>query len=204
LAPWDGEIRWQGRPIADDLIAHKGRVGFVPEEPVFYNYLSGKEHLQLVGRLRGLPEPALEARIERLLELLDLLPRQSAPIESYSKGMRQKLAIAAALLHDPELVLFDEAESGLDITSALTFRALISRLAGQGKLVVYSSHVMEIVERVCSRVLILHEGRVVADDTVARLRALEESRSLEAVFRRLVAGESIEGRADALAGALKL
>jgi ABC-2 type transport system ATP-binding protein len=202
--PSAGEVRYRGQSIAADLVAHKRRVGYVPEEPVFYSYLSAREYLQLVGRLRGLSEETLEARLDRFLELLELAPHQYASLDSYSKGMRQKVALAAALLHDPELVLFDEAESGLDLTSALTFRALIARLAADGKIVVYSSHILEIVERVCSRVVILHEGRVVADDSVASLRTLEDSRSLEAVFRRLVASENIESQAAALADAMRL
>jgi ABC-2 type transport system ATP-binding protein len=204
LEPSAGEVLYAGKPISGDPVAHKRRLGLVPEEPIFYSYLSGREHLQLVGRLRGVPEPTLDARIERFLGLLQLLPQQSAAIESYSKGMRQKLAIASALLHDPEILLFDEAESGLDLTSALVFRGLIARLAARGKIVLYSSHVLEIVERVCSRALILREGRVLAELELQRARSLDPGRSLEAVFRQLALGPEIEATAGALADAMSL
>jgi ABC-2 type transport system ATP-binding protein len=204
LEPSAGEVLYRGEPIGADLVAHKRRLGLVPEEPIFYSYLSGREHLQLVGRLRGLAETTLDARIERFLSLLQLLPHQSAAIESYSKGMRQKLAIAGALLHDPEIVLFDEAESGLDLTSALVFRALIARLAERGKIVLYSSHVLEIVERVCSRALILREGRVQAELELLRARSLDAGRSLEAVFRQLAVSPEIEATAGGLADAMRL
>jgi ABC-2 type transport system ATP-binding protein len=204
LEPSSGEVRYRGVPIEAALQEHKRRLGFVPEEPVFYSYMTGREHLQLVGRLRGLPEATIEARSERMLELFELLPRQSAAIDSYSKGMRQKLAIAGAILHDPEIVLFDEAESGLDLTSSLVFRGLIARLQARGKIVLYSSHVLEIVERVCSRALILRGGRVQAELEIARLRTLDEGRSLEAVFRELAASDRIEATAGALAEAMRL
>ena len=204
LEPSAGQVRYRGAPIEADLLAHKRRLGLVPEEPIFYSYLSGREHLQLVGRLRGLQEATLEARIERFLTLLQLLPHQSASIDSYSKGMRQKLAIAAALLHDPEIVLFDEAESGLDLTSALVFRALIARLAARGKIVLYSSHVLEIVERVCARAVILRAGRVLAELEIAKLREHDAGRSLESVFRGLAVSDEVESTAVALSEAMRL
>jgi len=204
LEPTSGEVRYRDQPIHEDLLAHKRRLGFVPEEPIFYSYMTGREHLQLVGRLRGLGEATLEARSQRFLDLFELLPHQSASIDSYSKGMRQKLAIAAALLHDPEIVLFDEAESGLDLTSALVFRSLIARLAARGKIVLYSSHVLEIVERVCSRAVILRGGRVQAELEIGSLGEQEAGRSLETVFRQLASGDRIESTADELAEAMTL
>lgn len=180
-----GTILFDGRPIEDDLIAFKRRMGYVPEEPYLYNHLSGVEYLTMVAQLRGLPFRPSAACIDGLLQLLSLHDDRHASISGYSKGMRQKVLIAAALMHNPDLVLLDEPFSGLDVGSALVLRRLIQELAERGKVVMFSSHELDTVERVSSRVVILHKGRVVADDSVERLRSLTEQRSLEAIFSQL-------------------
>jgi ABC-2 type transport system ATP-binding protein len=180
-----GRIFFQGRPIQDDLIAYKRRMGYVPEEPYLYNHLSGLEYLTMVAQLRDLPEKRSAERIDGLLRLLSLHEHRHASISGYSKGMRQKVLIAAALLHNPELVLLDEPFSGLDVGSALVLRSLIQELAARGKIVLFSSHELDTVERVCSRVVILHKGKVVADDSIERLRSWLELPTLEAIFSQL-------------------
>jgi ABC-2 type transport system ATP-binding protein len=191
LEPSAGTIRYAGQDVHEDLVGYKQRIGYVPEEPSLYPYLSGREYLELVGRLRGLAEARLAAKIDAFLRLF-ALPETSVALEAYSKGMRQKVLIAAAILHDPEIVFFDEAESGLDVGSALMFRALVRMLAEKGKIVIYSSHVLEVVEKVCSRVALLERGRLVADDSVERLRVLMDRPSLEGVFRLLLQREDVE------------
>ena len=154
-----GEILFDGEPIRRDLIAHKQRMGYVPEEPHLYAHLSGLEYLTMVAQLRGLPAKRTAERIDGLLSLLTLHSDRHAPISAYSKGMRQKILLAAALLHDPALLLLDEPFSGLDVASALVMRSLIQELARRGK--------------------------VVADDSIERLRALRSAASLEQVFSQL-------------------
>ncbi|MGA7521335.1 MAG: ABC transporter ATP-binding protein [Acidobacteriaceae bacterium] len=180
-----GEILFDGRPIQEDLIGYKRRMGYVPEEPFLYNHLSGAEYLTMVAQLRGLPVRASAQRIEGLLQALALYEDRHAAISGYSKGMRQKLLIAAALLHSPDLVLLDEPFSGLDVGSSLVLRSLIQELASRGKVVLFSSHELDTVERVSSRVVILHKGKIVADDAIERLRSLLELPSLEAIFSQL-------------------
>jgi ABC-2 type transport system ATP-binding protein len=107
-------------------------------------------------------------------------------IASYSKGMRQKIVISAALMHDPSVILFDEPETGLDVTTTMMLRHLVRTLASRGKAILYSSHILEVVERVCDRVIVLHQGTVLADDSIARLRTLMSSQTLEGVFAQLV------------------
>ena len=158
----------------------------MPEEAHLYPFLSGREYLELVGRLRELPVALLEKKIVSLLELFGILSAADQPISGYSKGMKQKVLISAALLHDPDLLILDEPESGLDVTAVLVLRSLIIELARRGKAILYSSHIMESVERVCSRVMVLHRGVVVADDSSANLRTLMSRDSLEAVFAELV------------------
>jgi ABC-2 type transport system ATP-binding protein len=167
-------------------------VGYVPEEPHLYPFLSGREYLQLVGRLREIAAPALERRVEGLLHLFGLGRDADQSIGSYSKGMRQKVLISAALIHDPDLLIFDEPLSGLDVTAALVFRHLVRTLADRGKTILYSSHVLEVVEKLCSRVVVLHRGLVVADDSVEHLRELMARDSLEDVFAQLVVREDPE------------
>jgi ABC-2 type transport system ATP-binding protein len=192
LEPTGGEVLADGRDIRQDLVGFRRRVGYVPEEPNLYPFLSGREYLQLVGRLREIEARALDRRVEGLLELFGLGLDAEQSIGSYSKGMRQKILISAALLHDPDVLIFDEPLSGLDATVALVFKHLVRTLADRGKTILYSSHVLEVVERLCSRVIVLRRGEVVADDSVERLRELMSRGSLEEVFAELVVREDPE------------
>jgi ABC-2 type transport system ATP-binding protein len=186
LEPSAGRVEYNGRDVHDDPIAYRRQLGYIQEEPFLYPFLSGREYLELIGRLREMPEDLLTQKIERFLELFGILPAADQAIASYSKGMRQKVLITAALLHDPAVILFDEPESGLDVTTTLVLRHLVRTLAARGKAILYSSHILEVVERVCTRVIVLHEGNVVADDSVDRLQALMSRSSLEGVFSKLV------------------
>ncbi len=189
LEPTSGHIEFHGRDIRQDLKAYQRQVGYVPEEPHLYPHLSGREYLQLAGRLRGMPRRQLEPKMDELLRLIGLWDDRHAELASYSKGMRQKILLMAALLHDPELLILDEPFSGLDVNAAMILRGLLESLAERGKMVLYSSHVLEVVEKVCNRVLILRKGRVVAHDSVANLREMMEKSSLEGVFAQLTQPE---------------
>jgi ABC-2 type transport system ATP-binding protein len=202
VEPSAGHVLFEDRPIAADLVGFRRRLGYVPEEAHLYPFLSGREHLELMGRLREPPAPPPHDRITALLDLLGLGDAALQPISGYSKGMRQKVLIAGALLHDPDVVVFDEPESGLDVTAALMLRHLIRILAERGKAVLYSSHVLEAVEKVCGRVIVLRRGAVVADDSVTALRALRAHGTLEDVFAELVRHEDPERTARAVADAV--
>lgn len=204
IQPSGGEVRLDGAPIDRDPIAYKAQVGYVPEEAHLYQYLTGPEYLSLVGRLRGLPAGRLDDKIEAFLKLWGIEDARYAPISAYSKGMRQKVLLSAALLHDPRVVVFDEPNSGLDLTASLVLRSLVKALAREGKLVVFSSHLLETVEAVCSDVVILHEGRIVAHDEVTRLRDLMKVPSLEEVFRALVIETDVDRTAEDLVGAMRI
>ena len=144
------------------------------------------EYLELVGRLRELPPALLARKIGALLELFGLSHAANQDIGSYSKGMKQKVMIIAALLHDPDVLILDEPDSGLDVTATLVLRQLVIALARRGKAVLYSSHVLELVEKACDRVVVIHRGNVVANDTVEALQRLMSRGSLEEVFSQLV------------------
>ncbi len=186
LEPSGGTVLFNQQDVRDDLNAYKAKVGYVPEEAVLYTYLTGPEYLALIGNLRGLPAATIRDRIDGFLTLFNLEDDVHAPMSAYSKGMRQKILISAALMHDPAIIVLDEPDSGLDVTTTLVLRSLVRALAAQGRMIIYSSHVLEIIEQVATNVLILHDSRVVSYDSVARLRGLPELPSLEQVFRRLV------------------
>jgi len=203
LEPTAGAIFFNGRDIRSDLIGYRQRLGYVPEEPYLYPYLSGKEYLELVGRLRSIPEPLLAAKSESLLSLFGLGAYRYSAISSYSKGMRQKILICAALLHNPEVLIFDEPLSGLDVTSVMVFQDVVRRLAGEGKIILYTSHILQLTEKLCSRVMILHRGRVAAKARVERLRELMKLPSLEEIFRELVVEEDTESVAKDIVQVMK-
>jgi len=185
--PSFGQILFDGRDISDYLTQYKARVGYVPEDAHLYSFLSGREHLELVGRLRRLPTGLRTQKITALMELFGLTGAADQPISGYSKGMRQKVLLAAALLHDPDLIILDEPESGLDFAASLVLRHLIPILAARGKMVLYSSHVLNYVERLCAEVIVLHRGTVVAHGPVNALRAMIQSEaSLEGIIAQLV------------------
>ena len=191
IEPSDGEIFFRGENVLKNRLWFSRHFGYVPEEPYLYAHLTGREYLQLAGRLRGMEKSQLERKIEAMLELFGLAEFRDTQMSSYSKGMRQKVLLSAALLHDPQALILDEPFSGLDVTAALVFRSLLQALANEGKMILYSSHVLEVVEKVCSEVVILHRGRVLAYDSVARLRDLRASTSLEDVFSQLVMQEDV-------------
>lgn len=199
LEPSSGHVEYGGFDIRTDLVAFRRELGYIPEEPYLYPFLSGSEYLYLIGRLRELPEALLKTKIEGFLDLFGLTPAADQAIASYSKGMRQKIVISAALLHDPSVVLFDEPETGLDVATTLMLRHLVRTLAARGKSILYSSHILEVVERVCDRVIVLHQGAVVADDSIERLRTLLSRNSLEGVFSQLVIRQDPEQLARDLA-----
>ncbi len=203
IEPTTGHILFDGKPIQEDLIAYKRRMGYVPEEPYLYNHLSAAEYLTMVSQLRDLPQQESSERIDGLLRLLSLYDDRHASISGYSKGMRQRVLIAAALLHNPQLVLLDEPFSGLDVSSALVLRSLIQELAARGKVVLFSSHELDTVERVCSHIVILHRGKVVADDSIEHLRTLMELPTLEAIFSQLAVEQDTESVARQIADLIR-
>jgi len=185
IEPTAGQILFRGEPIERDWIGYKQMLGYVPEEPHLYPHLTGIEYLKMVAQLRGLAERQADERIDGLLRLFGLHGDRHVAISSYSKGMRQKVLLSAALMHNPELILLDEPFSGLDVGTGLVLRSLIQELARRGKVVLFSSHELETVERVCSHVVILHRGKIVADDSIERLRTLMSAPTLEDIFSQL-------------------
>jgi ABC-2 type transport system ATP-binding protein len=166
LEPSAGTIALDGRTLSEDPIAYKRKIGYVPEEPYLYTHLTATEYLTLVGRLRGIPQAVADDKIGRLLRLLQLHDSRYSTMAAYSKGMRQRVLLAAALMHNPDLLVLDEPFSGLDVNAGLLFRALLGLLAADGRMILFSTHRFDMVEKLCSRVVILSSGRLVAEQAI--------------------------------------
>jgi ABC-2 type transport system ATP-binding protein len=161
-----------------------------------YTFLSPEEYLRLAGRLRGLEDRRIDGRIDRFLRVFGLDVARHSRLSALSKGMRQKVLLSAALLHDPKIVILDEPTSGLDLTSMLAIRAVVAELARDKRMIFYSSHELGAIEKIASRVVILRAGRVAASGTVDELRDLTRQASLEDAFAELAVHDDI----DAMAG----
>ncbi|HVL66623.1 MAG TPA: ABC transporter ATP-binding protein [Vicinamibacterales bacterium] len=191
LKPTAGRATVAGFDVATQPVEVKRRIGYVPEAAALYEALTAREYLQLVAALHHQPFDEARRRIAELLDQLDLSAAIDQRLGEFSKGMKQKVLIASALLHRPEVVFFDEPLTGLDANAALVVKELIRSLAAQGRTIFFCSHVLEVVERVCTRIVIIDKGRVVADGTAAAIAAQTSAGSLEAAFIALT------GRRDA-------
>jgi ABC-2 type transport system ATP-binding protein len=190
LEPSHGSLRLFGESLYENPTAYKRRIGYVPEEPYLYTHLTAVEYLSLVGGLRGMSNTAVDEKSAELLRLFDLWDSRYAAMAAFSKGMRQRVLLCASLLHNPDLLVLDEPFSGLDVNASLLFRTLLRLFVRDGRMILFSSHRLDVVERVCSRVAILHRGKIVAENSVAGLRdSLSATQSLEDVFARVTEQE---------------
>jgi ABC-2 type transport system ATP-binding protein len=202
LDPSGGTVTLDGTDIRADLLDYKRGLGYVPEEAQLYTWMSGAEYLTFGARLRGLGSRTAQGRIDALLTIFGLQTDRDAPMSAYSKGMRQKILLSAALVHNPSVVILDEPCSGLDVGTTLVVRSLIQRLAAGGRIVIYSSHELEMVEKVCTEVLILREGRVAAHAATAAVRDQVNAASLEDAFRALVFTTDVDAVASEIVDAI--
>ena len=194
LAPTSGTATICGHDLLTDPIGVKRNVGFVPDSGAVFESLSGLEYLEMVAALYGIPAEAARERIRQFIAFFDLSFETLSDklLGAYSKGMRRKVVITAALLHNPPVVFFDEPLDGLDANAAVGFKALIQTLAKEGKAIIYSSHILDVVERVCDRVIIIDQGKLRVDGPPAELVAQHDSRSLEQLFTHLTGGRDLE------------
>jgi ABC-2 type transport system ATP-binding protein len=185
LDRFEGEGRVDGLDVRTSALDVKRRIGYVPENAQLYDALSMEEHLQLVARLQGLPDDLGMHRARAIMGAFGLTARFRSRLGALSKGQRQKVLIASALLHDPAVLFLDEPLSGLDVASTILIKTLIRELADRGCAVFYSSHMMDVVERICDRIVILNDGRIVADGSYEELSAARAGGSLESIFAEL-------------------
>jgi ABC-type multidrug transport system ATPase subunit/CubicO group peptidase (beta-lactamase class C family) len=184
-----GKVHIAGYALPEQHLEAKRIIGYLPESPLMYECLSGMEFLELMGRLQGLDEKILHTRIDALLEAFELDNIRVPRISGYSKGMRQKILLSAALLHDPEILLLDEPLSGLDVDACILVKDLLTTLCAQGKTILYSSHVLDVVEKVCHRVIVIDHGNILADAPLDELKLRTSEESLEVIFRKLTQSE---------------
>jgi len=204
LLPTSGTAKVGGFDVVEDPLNVKRITGYVPETGAVFEALTGWEYLQLVSALYHIPEDQAAERIERFGQFFELSNStlHDKQLSAYSKGMRQKVVITAALLHSPKVVFLDEPLNGLDANAALSLKTLLTSLAREGKTIVYCSHILDVVERICERVVIIHQGAIVADGTVNQLLEQTGEKSLEKVFNKLTATENLLARAEEFARVL--
>ena len=199
LDPSDGQVLCDGQDIRKDLAGYRKRLGYVPEEANLYPYLTGEEYLDLVATLRAMPSRRQKKALTSLLRLFSLWPYRHLTLGAYSKGMRQRILLIAALMDNPDILILDEPLSGLDVTSTLIIRNLIHSLSARGKSIFYCSHILEVVEKVCSHLIILRKGEVIAHGTTGEVREEIGKSTLEGVFLQLVADGDVAKVAEEIA-----
>ena len=202
LEPSDGQVVFNGQDIRKDLAGYRKRLGYVPEEANLYPYLTGEEYLHMVADLRAMSNPRKRKVVASLLRLFSLWPQRHVALGSYSKGMRQRILLIAAIMDNPQILVLDEPLSGLDVTSTLIIKSLIQALSARGKAIFYCSHILEVVEKICSHLIILRKGKVIAHGTTERVCEELGKSSLEGVFLQLVADDDVVNAAEEIAEAV--
>jgi ABC-2 type transport system ATP-binding protein len=196
LKPTRGQVLFGGQDIQNDLVSYRKRLGYVPEEANLYPFLTGQEYLEMIGILRAMSPKQMRNKIDSLLDLFSLFAHRHVPLGSYSKGMRQRILLIAALMDNPDVLILDEPLSGLDVTSVLIIKNLIQAFSARGKAVFYCSHILEVVEKVCSQLLILRNGHVTAYGSTEEVRRQIGQSSLERIFLQLVEDKDLAQVAD--------
>lgn len=199
LTDYEGDVRVKGISIKEDPLKVKSLVGYVPELAELYEVLTPLEFLQLMGSLYGLDETICNERIEKMMAAFGLQANLNQRMDTFSKGMRQKVLIASGLLHNPDIIILDEPLSGLDANSVIIIKELISKLAKDGKTIFYCSHMMDVVEKVSDRIVLINQGEVVADGSFEELKQQQGNKSLEQIFAGLTSpSDSLSQAADQL------
>ena len=188
ITDFTGGVYIKGRNIQEYLLETKAIIGYVPELAELYDVLTPAEFLSFMGKLHSMDDSLINERMDKLLTAFGLADNMYQRMDTFSKGMRQKILLTAGLLHNPEIIVLDEPLSGLDANSVIIVKELIQKLAAEGKTIFYSSHMMDIVERVSSRIVLINNGEVIADGTMAQLQELHGHTSLEKIFSQLTGG----------------
>jgi ABC-2 type transport system ATP-binding protein len=196
LTEFGGTAGVCGHDIRLEPLEVKQRIGYVPESAALYDALTPREYLRFTGRLYELEDAEIERRAQEMLGLFDLAGELDNRIATFSKGMRQKVLITAGLIHNPDVVFLDEPLSGLDANSVVIVKEIITRLARHGKAIFYCSHVMDVVERICDRIIILNGGHIVADGSFEHLQQMDKAASLERIFTQLTSSGGHAAVAD--------
>ncbi|MFL5738965.1 MAG: ABC transporter ATP-binding protein [Flavisolibacter sp.] len=203
LTDYEGEVSIKGHDLKKETLEVKKLIGYVPELAELYDVLTPREYLNFTGSLYGINESVCTDRIQKMMRAFGLLANIDQRMDSFSKGMRQKVLIASGILHNPDIIILDEPLSGLDANSVIIIKDLISRLARDGKTIFYCSHMMDVVEKVSHRIVLIDEGKIVADGSFEQLSQQQGNKSLEQIFASLTARDSFSTSADELVKALE-
>jgi ABC-2 type transport system ATP-binding protein len=203
LTDYEGEVSVKGFDVKKDTLEVKKVIGYVPEMAELYDVLSPKEFLSFMGALYGINEQVCSERIQKIMSAFGLAVNIDQRMDSFSKGMKQKVLIASGILHNPDVIILDEPLSGLDANSVIIIKEMISRLARDGKTIFYCSHMMDVVEKVSDRIVLIDEGRIIADGSFEELKLQQGNKSLEQIFANLTSKDSLSTTADELIKALE-
>lgn len=201
IQEYTGEVTVAGKLLKDNILDVKKMIGYIPEQAELYDLLTPREYFSFVGKLYHMPDEQIEDRSRRMLQSFGMLDNMDQRMDSFSKGMKQKVLLTSGLLHNPSIVIMDEPLSGLDANAVIMVKELLQVLKQEGKTIFYSSHMMDVVEKVSDRIVLINNGNIVADGTISELKQ-SESDSLEQIFSRLTVTDNLAQRADDLAAAI--
>ena len=197
IADFEGEVSVAGKDLRTQSLEIKKTIGYIPENPLLYESLTPLEFMEFVGEMRKMNKQYIREKAESLMNLFEMRDNINQRISTFSKGMRQKVMICAGLLHNPDLILMDEPLSGLDANSVIMVKEMLTHLSKGGKTILYSSHLMDVVEKISDRIVLIDKGRVIADGPFSELVKLQEDENLEKLFTRLTGNMDHEGKATA-------
>lgn len=203
LTDYEGEVRVKGLDLKKNTLEVKKIIGYVPELAELYDVLTPNEYLNFTGALYGLDETICSDRIYKMMNAFGLSSNIDQRMDSFSKGMKQKVLIASGLLHNPDIIILDEPLSGLDANSVIVIKDLLGKLARDGKTIFYCSHMMDVVEKVSDRIVLIDEGRVIANGTIDELKSQQGNKSLEQIFAKMTGKDAYSLAADELVKALE-
>lgn len=200
---FEGEVKVFGKDLRTNQIDIKKRIGYIPENAALYESLTPLEFMQFVGQMRGIEDDVIRSKAEALMDIFEMKSNLNQRIATFSKGMRQKVMICSALLHNPELIFMDEPLSGLDANSVIMVKEMLIHLAHEGKTIFYSSHLMDVVEKISDRIILIDQGKVIADGAFEELSKLANDENLEKLFTRLTGNTNHGEKAEAFINAFE-
>lgn len=202
IQDYTGNVLVNGKDIREDILSLKQMIGYVPELADLYDLLTPNEYLHFVGALYHIPDEVVTERARRILQSFGLLDNFDQRMDSFSKGMRQKVLLTAGILHNPSIVILDEPMSGLDANAVIVVKELMQVLKQEGKTIFYCSHMMDVVEKVSDRIVLIDKGTIIANDTIEALRE-GSSHSLETIFAQMTTHENLNQTAGNIAQAMQ-
>ena len=185
LPDFEGQVTVFGNDVAENPVEVKERIGYVPETAALYDTLTPMEYLRFIGQIYGISQETILSRSKKMLELFGLKDHLNVRMNSFSKGMKQKVLVTAGMIHDPDILFLDEPLAGLDANTAMVIKEILAQLAAEGKTIFYCSHVMDVVERICHRIIIIDKGTIIANGSFDELQEMNKGTSLEGIFSKL-------------------